>query len=202
MEVTCTRAEGEAEAVEVSVMPPARGSEAGPGARGRGVADIEKAVRRAMGEAIAQGIGELHASAPPQRSLPLRLHCALPAVRSERRRGQSEERPVPSARLKQRFRRAFFPPAGAVGAGTDSGVLGLKGRVHYTRLSPTDAPTDLFSGVYLGSFGPHGPELLQVRQHPGEGAPCRPYCLPRVRTTAELAALVPRPLAAVADRPT
>lgn len=30
---------------------------------------------------------------------------------------------------------------------------------------PLDAPrTDPFSGIYIGSFGPHGPEALQVRR--------------------------------------
>jgi hypothetical protein len=42
------------------------------------------------------------------------------------------------------------------------GVLGLTGRINYTRLTTNDTPTDVFSGTYLGTFGPHGPEVLRV----------------------------------------
>jgi hypothetical protein len=73
--------------------------------------DLEGMVRRAMGDAIAQGIG------------------ATPAAPGD-----------PLSEL----------------------VMGLKGRVEYARLAPPAAPTDPFDGVYLGTFGPHGPELLRV----------------------------------------
>lgn len=47
--------------------------------------------------------------------------------------------------------------------------MGLRGRFTYTRLPPNDCPTDPFTGVYLGTFGPHGPELLQVSRVTLEG---------------------------------
>jgi Cyclin D1 binding domain len=47
-------------------------------------------------------------------------------------------------------------------AGSLDGVLGLSGRINYTRLPLNDPPTDVFSGMYLGTFGPHGPEVLRV----------------------------------------
>lgn len=50
----------------------------------------------------------------------------------------------------------------SVNPGSLDGVLGLSGRVNYTRLPLNEAPTDVFSGIYLGTFGPHGPEILQV----------------------------------------
>jgi len=41
--------------------------------------------------------------------------------------------------------------------------------IRYTRV-PLDAPrTDPFSGLFIGSFGPHGPELLQVQRTIFEG---------------------------------
>jgi hypothetical protein len=51
---------------------------------------------------------------------------------------------------------------GATSPGSLDGVLGLSGRINYTRLPLNDPPTDVFSGIYLGTFGPHGPEILRV----------------------------------------
>ena len=50
----------------------------------------------------------------------------------------------------------------SVSPGSLDGVLGLSGRINYTRLPLNDTPTDIFSGMYLGTFGPHGPEVLRV----------------------------------------
>ena len=51
----------------------------------------------------------------------------------------------------------------------DDGILGLSGRVAYTRLPMNDPSTDVFTGVYIGSFGPHGPEILRVARAMIEG---------------------------------
>lgn len=34
----------------------------------------------------------------------------------------------------------------------------------YTRLPADTAKTDPFTGLYLGSFSPHGPEIIQLRR--------------------------------------
>lgn len=38
----------------------------------------------------------------------------------------------------------------------------LEGEVMFTRLPTDDNVTDLFTGYFMGSFGPHGPELLHL----------------------------------------
>ena len=41
---------------------------------------------------------------------------------------------------------------------------GLEGTTLYSRIA-TDIPkTDPFTGLYLGTFGPHGPEVLQLQR--------------------------------------
>lgn len=57
---------------------------------------------------------------------------------------------------------AIAQGTGATASGGDE--YGLTGRVEYTRLPTIDAPTDVFSGIYIGSFGPHGPEVLHVHR--------------------------------------
>lgn len=34
----------------------------------------------------------------------------------------------------------------------------------YSRIEPPACKTDAFSGLYLGAFGPHGPELLRLQR--------------------------------------
>ena len=56
------------------------------------------------------------------------------------------------------------------GTVADDGVLGLSGAVQYTRIPVhLDTWTDVFTGVYLGNFGPYGPEILRVARHMIEG---------------------------------
>eukprot|EP00889_Picochlorum_renovo_P006000 jgi/Picre1/33030/NNA_008357.t1 len=43
-------------------------------------------------------------------------------------------------------------------------IAGLEGTVSYERLELPPVFTDAFQGIYLGSFGPHGPEVIQVRR--------------------------------------
>lgn len=43
-----------------------------------------------------------------------------------------------------------------------SGPMPLTGKVRYARLTPQGARTDPLTGLYIGAFGPHGPELLQL----------------------------------------
>lgn len=38
----------------------------------------------------------------------------------------------------------------------------LEGEVMFTRLPLDDNDTDTFTGFFIGSFGPHGPELLHL----------------------------------------
>lgn len=47
----------------------------------------------------------------------------------------------------------------------------------YSRI-PTDTPkTDPFTGLYLGTFGPHGPEVLQLQRSVTEVITCIKYKL-------------------------
>ena len=41
---------------------------------------------------------------------------------------------------------------------------GLTDAVTYSRIAPNTSRTDPFSGLCLGAFGPHGPELLQLQR--------------------------------------
>jgi hypothetical protein len=50
-----------------------------------------------------------------------------------------------------------------------STIAGLEGRVIYSRLKVPEIHTDAFDGIYLGSFGPHGPEILQVSRTKVDG---------------------------------
>ena len=45
-----------------------------------------------------------------------------------------------------------------------SSIAGLEGKVTYTRLVAPTVTTDVFQGLYLGSFGPHGPEILEIKR--------------------------------------
>lgn len=63
--------------------------------------------------------------------------------------------------VKKAMGNAIAQGIGATSTGND-GILGLAGRVSYTRLPTDDCTTDVFSGIYLGTFGPHGPEVLRV----------------------------------------
>ena len=50
-----------------------------------------------------------------------------------------------------------------------SKIAGLEGKVIYSRLKVPTIHTDAFDGIYLGSFGPHGPEILQVSRTKVDG---------------------------------
>ena len=63
--------------------------------------------------------------------------------------------------VKNAMGSAIAQGIGATGSGNE-GVLGLAGRVSYVRLPTDDCSTDVFTGIYLGTFGPHGPEVLRV----------------------------------------
>jgi hypothetical protein len=63
-------------------------------------------------------------------------------------------------------------PAQVTEAGTDASS-GLQGKVTYSRLG-CYSKTDPFNSLYLGSFGPHGPELLQLSRWVGQPAGCLP----------------------------
>lgn len=47
----------------------------------------------------------------------------------------------------------------------NSNVAGLEGEVSYRRLKLPSVTTDVFQGIYIGSFGPHGPEVIQVERN-------------------------------------
>ena len=56
-------------------------------------------------------------------------------------------------------------------------VAGLEGTTLYSRIRPDLPRTDPFSGLYLGTFAPHGPEILQLQRSVTEvrpRAPARP----------------------------
>lgn len=47
----------------------------------------------------------------------------------------------------------------------NTNVAGLEGEVSYRRLKVPKVTTDIFQGIYIGSFGPHGPEVIQVERN-------------------------------------
>lgn len=51
----------------------------------------------------------------------------------------------------------------------NSNVAGLEGEVSYRRLKVPKVTTDIFQGIYIGSFGPHGPEVIQVERNLVDG---------------------------------
>jgi len=46
----------------------------------------------------------------------------------------------------------------------------LEGEVMFTRLPVEECSADPFSGYFMGSFGPHGPELLHLSRHKDRSA--------------------------------
>lgn len=50
-----------------------------------------------------------------------------------------------------------------------SSIAGLEGKVTYRRLVTPTVTTDVFQGFYLGSFGPHGPEIIEIRRVQRDG---------------------------------
>jgi hypothetical protein len=59
--------------------------------------------------------------------------------------------------------------AQGIGAVSVGDVVGVTGRITYTRIPLDDPPTDPLTGLYLGAFGPHGPELLRLARETFEG---------------------------------
>lgn len=68
------------------------------------------------------------------------------------------------------FNHVLMLPAQVTEAGADASS-GLQGKVTYSRLGGY-SKTDPFNSLYLGSFGPHGPELLQLSRWVGQPAGC------------------------------
>lgn len=64
--------------------------------------------------------------------------------------------------------------AAADGAAASALPGSLQGpaRVMYSRINTKQPKTDPFSGLYLGAFGPHGPELLQLSRGMYDGEEC------------------------------
>lgn len=48
----------------------------------------------------------------------------------------------------------------------------LEGTTLYSRIRMDTPKTDRFSGLYLGTFGPHGPEVLHLQRSIAEVRPC------------------------------
>ena len=53
---------------------------------------------------------------------------------------------------------------GRAAAMATAAAPGLRGKVTYTRLATGPPPLDPFEGLYMGCFGPDGPELLSLRR--------------------------------------
>jgi hypothetical protein len=94
---------------------------------------------------------------------------------SDAEASSDEEEPLASASgraraaerlVREAMGRAIAEGVGAAGGlpASAGGVLGLTGRVRYERLpaAAASSSTDPFTGVFLGSFGPHGPEALAL----------------------------------------
>eukprot|EP00887_Chlorella_sp_A99_P003539 scaffold7.g3539.t1 len=79
---------------------------------------------------------------------------------------------VPPERVREFLRDALGKVVGAGGGAADAhrAALVAAGPTTYRRLDLAAMPrTDVFSGIYTGAFGPHGPELLHIARARVEG---------------------------------
>ncbi|GFH06863.1 DUF3506 domain-containing protein [Haematococcus lacustris] len=87
--------------------------------------------------------------------------------------GQGERTAAAVARVAERVAAAQAQQAASSAAAVADAELAASGSslVRYSRVALGDrnSRTDPFSGLFLGSFGPHGPELLQLQRGVWDG---------------------------------